>query len=88
MVLIVYVLPTTLVLSFALLHAIWIQVVSVHTPIIEVCWIFFFVNTSMMKVVTPHIFSESLRYLSMYDNRCLRYFKGHTERLVISNCLH
>lgn len=23
---------------------------------------------------------ESLRYLSMYDNRCLRYFKGHKER--------
>lgn len=23
---------------------------------------------------------ESLRYLSMYDNRCLRYFKGHSER--------
>ncbi|XP_062106927.1 protein ANTHESIS POMOTING FACTOR 1 isoform X2 [Humulus lupulus] len=22
---------------------------------------------------------ESLRYLSMYDNRCLRYFKGHKE---------
>nr|CAD1834812.1 unnamed protein product [Ananas comosus var. bracteatus] len=26
--------------------------------------------------------SESLRYLSMYDNRCLRYFKGHKERIV------
>ncbi|KAF4399879.1 hypothetical protein CsatB_020368 [Cannabis sativa] len=25
---------------------------------------------------------ESLRYLSMYDNRCLRYFKGHKERIV------
>ncbi|XP_074310810.1 protein ANTHESIS POMOTING FACTOR 1 [Silene latifolia] len=25
---------------------------------------------------------ESLRYLSMYDNRCLRYFKGHSERIV------
>ncbi|KAK3032089.1 hypothetical protein RJ639_036303 [Escallonia herrerae] len=25
---------------------------------------------------------ESLRYLSMYDNRCLRYFKGHRERVV------
>lgn len=24
--------------------------------------------------------AESLRYLSMYDNRCLRYFKGHKER--------
>lgn len=23
---------------------------------------------------------ESLRYLSMYDNRCLRYFKGHKQR--------
>ncbi|KMS98188.1 hypothetical protein BVRB_4g095150 isoform A [Beta vulgaris subsp. vulgaris] len=29
---------------------------------------------------------ESLRYLSMYDNRCLRYFKGHTER-VVSLCM-
>lgn len=29
---------------------------------------------------------ESLRYLSMYDNRCLRYFKGHKER-VVSLCL-
>ncbi|XP_051117546.1 protein ANTHESIS POMOTING FACTOR 1 [Andrographis paniculata] len=29
---------------------------------------------------------ESLRYLSMYDNRCIRYFKGHTER-VISLCM-
>ncbi|GMH28034.1 hypothetical protein Nepgr_029877 [Nepenthes gracilis] len=25
---------------------------------------------------------ESLRYLSLYDNRCLRYFKGHKERIV------
>ncbi|KAL5564147.1 hypothetical protein UlMin_027311 [Ulmus minor] len=25
---------------------------------------------------------ESLRYLSMYDNRCLRYFKGHKDRIV------
>ncbi|KAL2943257.1 Protein ANTHESIS POMOTING FACTOR 1 [Bienertia sinuspersici] len=25
---------------------------------------------------------KSLRYLSMYDNRCLRYFKGHKERIV------
>eukprot|EP00268_Persea_americana_P059650 TRINITY_DN7351_c1_g2_i2.p1 TRINITY_DN7351_c1_g2~~TRINITY_DN7351_c1_g2_i2.p1 ORF type:complete len:346 (+),score=46.01 TRINITY_DN7351_c1_g2_i2:103-1140(+) len=25
---------------------------------------------------------ESLRYLSMYDNRCLRYFKGHKQRIV------
>ncbi|KAD4586627.1 hypothetical protein E3N88_24228 [Mikania micrantha] len=24
----------------------------------------------------------SLRYLSMYDNRCLRYFKGHKDRVV------
>ncbi|XP_058102916.1 protein ANTHESIS POMOTING FACTOR 1 isoform X2 [Magnolia sinica] len=30
--------------------------------------------------------SESLRYLSMYDNRCLRYFKGHKER-VVSLCM-
>ncbi|PIA29312.1 hypothetical protein AQUCO_06100080v1 [Aquilegia coerulea] len=29
---------------------------------------------------------ESLRYLSMYDNRCLRYFKGHKDR-VISLCM-
>ncbi|KAH9742402.1 WD REPEATS REGION domain-containing protein [Citrus sinensis] len=29
---------------------------------------------------------ESLRYLSMYDNRILRYFKGHKER-VISLCM-
>ncbi|XP_078431075.1 transducin/WD40 repeat-like superfamily protein isoform X2 [Wolffia australiana] len=25
---------------------------------------------------------ESLRYISMYDNRCLRYFKGHKEKIV------
>ncbi|KAE8021494.1 hypothetical protein FH972_007377 [Carpinus fangiana] len=29
---------------------------------------------------------ESLRYLSMYDNRCLRYFKGHKDR-VVSLCM-
>lgn len=29
---------------------------------------------------------ESLRYLSMYDNRCLRYFKGHKQR-VVSLCM-
>ncbi|KAJ3691816.1 hypothetical protein LUZ61_000093 [Rhynchospora tenuis] len=29
---------------------------------------------------------ESLWYLSMYDNRCLRYFKGHKER-IISLCM-
>ncbi|KAM7267975.1 hypothetical protein ACFE04_010141 [Oxalis oulophora] len=25
---------------------------------------------------------ESLRYLSMYDNRCIRFFKGHDQRIV------
>ncbi|KAK9104385.1 hypothetical protein Scep_021229 [Stephania cephalantha] len=30
--------------------------------------------------------NESLRYLSMYDNRCLRYFKGHKDR-VVSLCM-
>ncbi|KAA3479553.1 WD repeat-containing protein 82 [Gossypium australe] len=30
---------------------------------------------------------EALRYLSMYDNRCLRYFKGHKERSVILDIL-
>ncbi|PKU83046.1 Flagellar WD repeat-containing protein Pf20 [Dendrobium catenatum] len=30
--------------------------------------------------------NESLRYLSMYDNRCLRYFKGHNKR-VVSLCM-
>ncbi|KAJ4775868.1 WD repeat-containing protein 82 [Rhynchospora pubera] len=29
---------------------------------------------------------ESLWYLSMYDNRCLRYFKGHKDR-IISLCM-
>ncbi|CAA0823417.1 ATPase 11- plasma membrane-type [Striga hermonthica] len=29
---------------------------------------------------------KSLRYLSMFDNRCLRYFKGHKER-VVSLCM-
>ncbi|GMY13305.1 protein ANTHESIS POMOTING FACTOR 1 [Fagus crenata] len=29
---------------------------------------------------------ESLRYLSMYDNRIIRYFKGHKER-VVSLCM-
>ncbi|RDX85685.1 Protein ANTHESIS POMOTING FACTOR 1, partial [Mucuna pruriens] len=29
---------------------------------------------------------KSLRYLSMYDNRCLRYFKGHKQR-VVSLCM-
>ncbi|XP_027928032.1 protein ANTHESIS POMOTING FACTOR 1 [Vigna unguiculata] len=29
---------------------------------------------------------ESLRYLSMYDNRCIRYFKGHKQR-VVSLCM-
>lgn len=29
------------------------------------------------------LLSEALRYLSMYDNRCLRYFKGHKERFVV-----
>ncbi|XP_015059239.1 protein ANTHESIS POMOTING FACTOR 1 isoform X1 [Solanum pennellii] len=32
------------------------------------------------------VHGESLRYLSMYDNRCLRYFKGHKER-VVSLCM-
>lgn len=27
---------------------------------------------------------ESLRYLSMYDNRILRYFKGHKDRSDIT----
>ncbi|XP_031501111.1 protein ANTHESIS POMOTING FACTOR 1 [Nymphaea colorata] len=30
--------------------------------------------------------NESLRYLSLYDNRCLRNFKGHRER-VVSLCM-
>ncbi|KAI4387743.1 hypothetical protein MLD38_000149 [Melastoma candidum] len=29
---------------------------------------------------------ESIRYLSMFDNRCLRYFKGHKQR-VVSLCM-
>ncbi|KAL8528178.1 hypothetical protein ACS0TY_005834 [Phlomoides rotata] len=29
---------------------------------------------------------ESLRYLSLYDNRCLRFFKGHKDR-VVSLCM-
>ncbi|KAG6742800.1 hypothetical protein POTOM_053740 [Populus tomentosa] len=29
---------------------------------------------------------ESLRYLSLYDNRCLRYFKGHKDK-VVSLCM-
>ncbi|CAD6271371.1 unnamed protein product [Miscanthus lutarioriparius] len=30
--------------------------------------------------------AESLCYLSLYDNRCLRYFKGHKDR-VVSLCM-
>lgn len=35
--------------------------------------------------VFPLIMLESLRYLSMYDNRCLRYFKGHKDRFGLVN---
>jgi hypothetical protein len=32
--------------------------------------------------------AESLRYLSLYDNRCLRYFKGHKDRFQYNfHCL-
>ncbi|XP_026381554.1 protein ANTHESIS POMOTING FACTOR 1-like isoform X1 [Papaver somniferum] len=35
---------------------------------------------------STHNLDESLRYLSMFDNRCLRYFKGHKEK-VVSLCM-
>ncbi|PNX73792.1 hypothetical protein L195_g029698 [Trifolium pratense] len=31
--------------------------------------------------VLSYALQESLRYLSMYDNRCLRYFKGHKQSI-------
>lgn len=30
----------------------------------------------------PHFFAPQIRYLSLHDNRYLRYFKGHTDRVV------
>ncbi|KAL8251327.1 hypothetical protein R6Q59_035020 [Mikania micrantha] len=38
--------------------------------------------SSVICSSTCDLDSESLRYLSMYDNRCLRYFKGHKDRVV------
>ena len=37
-------------------------------------------NYSLLIPCVP----ESLQYLSMYDNRCLRYFKGHKQRLGLN----
>lgn len=48
------------------------QVCFTHHPSSVIC-------SSKYNIDTTE---ESLRYLSMYDNRCLRYFKGHKERIV------
>ncbi|KAK6928377.1 WD40 repeat [Dillenia turbinata] len=50
-----------------------------HHPSSVVC-------SSRYNLDTPGVQPESLRYLSMYDNRCLRYFKGHKQR-VVSLCM-
>nr|GMD01166.1 protein ANTHESIS POMOTING FACTOR 1 [Ipomoea batatas] len=52
------------------------QVCFTHHPSSVIC-------SSRHNIATHE---ESLRYLSMYDNRCLRYFKGHKER-VVSLCM-
>nr|GLL26656.1 WD repeat-containing protein 82-B [Ipomoea trifida] len=52
------------------------QVCFTHHPSSVIC--------SSRHNISTH--EESLRYLSMYDNRCLRYFKGHKER-VVSLCM-
>jgi len=84
MVLIVYVLLIIQALLYALQSTLW--------SLLEVdffIWQFYFTanqwllatyydcNYSLLIPCVP----ESLRYLSMYDNRCLRYFKGHKQRL-------
>ena len=37
-------------------------------------------NCSLCIWLYTSYLTESLRYLSLYDNRCLRYFKGHKQR--------
>ncbi|KAJ3670731.1 hypothetical protein LUZ60_008157 [Juncus effusus] len=43
-------------------------------------------HPSSILCSSRHNLDESLRYISLYDNRCLRYFKGHKER-IISLCM-
>ncbi|KAG6790107.1 hypothetical protein POTOM_006253 [Populus tomentosa] len=50
------------------------------------CFLLIFIYHCFMYERVMENVAESLRYLSMYDNRCLRYFKGHKER-VVSLCM-
>jgi len=81
MVLTVYALRTIQVPLYALRDTIWSQQVFIYCRLI--CSLFQYIlvtfNTSF-GFRRPVSLTESLRYLSMYDNRCLRYFKGHKER--------
>lgn len=75
MVLIKYALPIILVLLYALQDTI--------LPPMKVLILWTTSNCQSIDIVpdaTINLLPESLRYLSMYDNRCLRYFKGHKER--------
>lgn len=80
MVLIVYVLLITRALLYVLQGTIW-NLLEVSFSI----WIWFdgiyhyYEMTAFINSFSLHV-PESLRYLSMYDNRCLRYFKGHKQR--------
>ncbi|XP_034926852.1 protein ANTHESIS POMOTING FACTOR 1 isoform X2 [Populus alba] len=44
------------------------------------------IASAKLLKTTYHKKHESLRYLSLYDNRCLRYFKGHKDK-VVSLCM-
>lgn len=80
MVLIKYALLITRVLLYALQGTIW-SLLEVSFSIWH--FLMWFIVTTITSAVLTSFSScvpESLRYLSMYDNRCLRYFKGHKQR--------
>lgn len=82
MVLIKYALLITQVLLYALQGTIWsLREVSFPYMTFQFDVIYGEYKIYLQLLTSfPLRVPESLRYLSMYDNRCLRYFKGHKQR--------
>ncbi|KAG0608340.1 hypothetical protein M758_8G098000 [Ceratodon purpureus] len=59
---------------------------TIHSKKYGVDQICFTHHTSSVVYSSKNGWDESLRYLSLYDNRYLRYFKGHRDR-VVSLCM-
>lgn len=59
---------------------------TIHSRKYGVSQICYTHHTSAVLFASKNDWDDSLRYLSLYDNRFLRYFKGHHDR-VVSLCM-